>query len=107
MRIGQGVARAIDGGGGIGIEVLLRVFFEIAAILRNIRRHTCTQGRGERLAALLRRPIDEQRPGFGMNQVIGASRANHRQSWRILAAREGQHVFTVLKAQNLPFLRRD
>src|SRR5260370_1128683 len=70
MRIGCGVRCSIDGRIGIGIEVLLCVCFAIAAILLYIRRNACVQGSHELLAILGRRPLDEQRPGSGVNQVI-------------------------------------
>ena len=42
-----------------------------------------------------------------MDQVIRAGRPNSGQARRVLAAREGQHVLTVFKTQDLVLLRRD
>src|SRR6266581_3868398 len=41
-----------------------------------------------------------------MYQMIRACRPNLTQAWRVLAARVGQHVLSVFKAQNLVLLRR-
>src|SRR5258708_12734702 len=76
-------------------------------ILRYIRRDTSTQGFNERIDVLVRHPLDEQRPGLGMNQVIRAGRTNLRQLRRIPTAHEVQHILTIFEAQNLTFLSRN
>ena len=98
MRISSGASFAIDRCCRAWIKVLLRVFLKVATILLHIRRDSRAQGLGQRDYILLWRPVDQQRPGFGMDQVVRTGRSNLCQPWRILAAREGQHIFTVFEA---------
>ena len=76
VRIRWGIVRALDRHGGIGIKVLPLVCLKIATIFCNIRRHTCMQGGYKFLTTLIWLPIDEQGPGFSVNQVIGTGRSN-------------------------------
>src|SRR5205823_1820591 len=76
-------------------------------ILFHIRCNACAQSLGECRDVLVGRPVDQQRPGFGMDEMVGAGRTNLGQPWRILAASVGQHILSIFEAQDLALLCRN